>query len=225
MTERCLRPKDLDDLIDGYAMPDWQDHLQSCAACRALLAEYSSFLAAEPTAGADPLAAEEALDHMLPPPLRCPGEQTSGTRDSSRWSVFLNGPRWRPVLATAALAAVLMIVLWPQGQERFTDPSGLVRGQDSLERGFSLEIQDVNADGNWVVGWPSLAQATGYRIEVLDQAMSVVRSWTEGQVTGFELDPAGLPAGSDGPWFVRVLALEDTRELARTPLRELPAGP
>ncbi len=225
MTERCLRPKDLDDLVEGNAMPDWQDHLRSCAACRALLAEYGSFLAAEPTAGADPLAAEEALGCMLPPPLRCPGKQTSGTRGSSRWSVFLSGPRWRPVLATATLAAVLMIILWPQSQERFTDPSGLVRGQDPLERGFVLEIQDANADGNWVVGWPSVAQATGYRIEVLDQAMSVIASQTEGQVTRIELDPAGLLAGSEGPWFVRVLALQENRELARTPLRELPARP
>ncbi len=130
MTDRCLRPEDLDSLLEGSASPVWQDHLASCAACRALLAEYSSFLAAESVAGADPLAADNALDRRMPPKLRTSGKQTSPTEVSDRRSALLKGLRWRPALAVAALAAALLLAFWPKGTERFADPSGQVRNPD-----------------------------------------------------------------------------------------------
>jgi hypothetical protein len=225
MTDRCLRPEDLDGLVEGKALPDWQDHLQSCAACRARLAEYQSFLAAEPTSGADPLAADAALDRRMPTELRRAEKQTTRPAGSDRWSALLKGLRWRPALAAAALAAVLMIAFWPQDKERFTDPSGLVRGHDSLEQDFLLEILDTGAAGSWVLQWHPVTQASDYRIEILDQTMSVVQSQTESQVTRVELDPTALPADTGGTWFVRIIALTDQRELARTPLRELPPRP
>ena len=225
MTDRCLRPEDLDGLVEGKAAPAWQDHMQSCAACRALLAEYSSFLAAEPMDGAEPLAAETALERRMPPDLRRAETQTSPSSVSDRWSALLNGLRWRPALATAALAAALLLVFWPQGAERFADPSGQVRGPDSIGQGFLLEILDIDARGGWVVQWPAVPQATGYRIEILDQALSVAWTHFEDRVTRIELDPADLPTVAIGPWFVRVIALADRRELERTPLRELPQRP
>ena len=226
MTDRCLRPEDLDALLEDTASSPWQDHLQGCAACRALLAEYQCFLAAAPAAGADPVAAAAALEQRLAPALRRAQMQSGSPSGSGPWSTFLAGLRWRPALATAALAVALLLVFWPQGTERFADPSGQVRGPDPDLQDFRVESVERDAAGRWIVRWPSVGGATDYRIEILDPHLAVVLSRVPDEATRTALDPADLPTVPLGEaWFVRVVALAADRELGSTPLRELPQRP
>jgi hypothetical protein len=228
MTDRCLQAEDLDDLVEETIPPAWRDHLQTCAACRALLAEYRSFLAAMPAPGADPVAAEEALARRLEaalPELREPaGPPRRPIAPSGRRPLRLTGARWRPALATAVVAAALLLVFWP-GEERFTEPSGRARGPEVTPREFVLGEPELGAGGLWLLQWSPIEQATEYRIEVLDRALAVVLARSGDRAVQLELDPAAMPEGALPPWFVRVVALAGGRELARTPLRELPRRP
>ncbi|MBU2500126.1 hypothetical protein KJ682_02240 [bacterium] len=219
MTPDCFGPEDLDSLVDGTASQALQGHLEACRECRLLLAEYRSFLAAEPTAGADPAAADARLDRLWD---RVPAPSWRVVRPRR---TFFSGPAWRPTLAAACIAAALLLVLIPRVDGPGDGPSGVMRGTDPAGTGFLLDTLETLPSGRIRVTWSAFAGADGYRVEVLDQELTVVhrQDAAEGELEA-QVVPDSLPEGA-GPFFVRSLALAAGSELERTPLRELPGSP
>lgn len=220
MTSDCFGPDDLDTMVDETADQAQADHLETCRDCRLLLAEYRSFLAAEPAPGADLAGAAAALDRLwdevqAPPPVLVVRPRRG----------FLSGPAWRPTLAAACIAAALLLVLIPRVDGPGDGPSGVMRGTDSGGAGFLLDTIETLPSGRIRVIWPAFAGADGYRLEVLDTGLAVIRRLdaAEGELAA-QVVTDSLPAGG-GPFFVRVLALAAGAELERTPLRELPGTP
>ncbi len=222
MTDHCLGPEELDAVLEGRGTPAQLKHLENCRECRALVAEYRSFLAAEPLDGADPATAGEVLDDLL---FRLSASAPE-PEHPGLWSRLFGAAVWRPVLIPAAAVLVALFILLPRLDHRPAQPSGVMRGIEKGEVDFRLAQPLLTGSGSWRLKWTSVPEAEGYRVQILDHGLRRISTLEAGaEATGMELDPGQVPADSIGPLFVRVLAVAGGRELDRTPLRELPPRP
>ena len=224
MKNHCITAEELDVVVSGSADPGRRAHLEECAACRALVAEYRCFLAADPVPGARPKEAPPAFEDILAGSGDSPGPARPGTRDSWWRALTVRFP-WRPVLAAATLAVAGIILLTPHKGIMRQDPSGIMRGADADSSVFQLAVSPADVPDSWNLRWPALAEAESYRLEVLDGDLQVILARDCSAAHEAHVARKDLPDTAPPPFFVRVIALKHAAESARTPLRELPPSP
>lgn len=219
MDDRCFDPDDLDALLD--LEPGHADlaHAEGCSACRTLLAAYRSYLEdTELPAAARSEAASEALSRFIDARVGG-GEAVRDPRSFlTRLAATLRGPALRPGLALVVLM-LAATVFWTNREPGTPERGRGVVRESPEETGVAVELlpQQALGAGRMLLGWRPLANASGYRVQLLSAEMRVIREIETGGATEAEL---ALPAAEE-PIFWRVLAFRNGDEIARSPLQTL----
>ncbi len=199
-------------------------HLALCPRCRARLAEYRCFMAAEAPAGSDVEDADRRLGALLRrprPALAAPARTAAPIRPARR--------ALRPALALAAvLAAALGLWRVTGGGGPAPDGGRLLRGAGPEAAGAPAPLSVLALpDGRLRLSWRAVEDADAYTVALHAPDLTELVRLPAGTATSLEVDPAALravgPEGGARHWLV--VASRGGDEIARSPLRPLADGP
>lgn len=198
----CIPVEELEALLEDPSDPR-HAHLQDCPRCRALLASYGRFLAADPE-HAD-FAAEAELGARLDAAIHI-GERPGLL--GRLWS----GPWLRPALGGAALLLALVLLLPPE-EPPPSDPSGLLRQEGAVATELALDARSL-ADGGYRLTWQRVEGVIEYRVQLFDAERAPLATLPAGGDTTLVVDRPDarywqleLRRGADAPLFSRLAAL------------------
>lgn len=217
MSDRCLKPEEIGDLIalsaggpegpegpEGSDDPRWA-HVDECPRCQALLQSYTAFL--DPVgvpAGADLADAEVRLDAALGKEIGTTGKVVSPP--TSFWNPF----RVRTLAAAAAVVIVAIgLSVFRPGSEVISPQEPVLRGIGAPAAPFRCQVGMLN-EGVFRMTWPLIAEATGYRVVVYGEDLGELATFDVGMETSFELRPP------EGAAFCRVIAMRGGDEMGRS---------
>ena len=207
MNRDCPDVADLGELAALAAGDPRLAHVDNCAHCRSLMAEFRAFEAGNPTQS-DPVRERELADLLSHEIEGSPAAPES--RPSRSW--------WqsRALAPALAVAAVLLLmfswrpldVMSPHG------PAAVTRG-DSLRAGApDLRLRGtVDTKGALHLTWSALPKADRYEVVVYSASLAELATLDAGTATSLDLDAARLAdwPTTQGPliWRVRVFVESD----------------
>ncbi len=215
-------------------------HLETCPRCRALLAAYRDFMAAEAVPeGADPERADRQLSEMLERELaggtpgadarvvRAPGGfRPPVPRIGERLGAWWRASALRPALAVAAVLIVAGVVYLSPAVRRAPETPVLRGGPaDSLAtpRSFALEPPRPTAEAV-ELSWVAVTGAEAYQVILYSADLAELKPLPPVPTTRMVLRRDDLPVGlaRGTPVFWRVLAFQGGEEIARSEVGSFP---
>jgi hypothetical protein len=209
--------------IDRLSQPDaWTDtersHVETCARCAALLAEYRVFSAGDVRVSADEASRANArlssfVDQITSEgapsgqPLRASSSPARGGL-LARFAEWCMGPQGRLAVGFAAVAIVAGVVFVPralQGPQVGDTMRGSGAGSQPSAKAEPLTVT-AGAAGACTVSWLAMPGAESYVVEVLDPLFAVVHSEHPGAALTCTLDANAIGSGT----YVRVIALRQS---------------
>lgn len=207
--------------IDRLSQPDaWTDteraHVESCARCAALLAEYRVFSAGDARLGADETERAHArlssfVDRITSEgaPVAEPSPATSAAPREGLFARFVAwcvGPQGRLAVGFAAVAIVAGVVFVPSALRgpQVGDSTRGSRGEAKQVSASEPIVVTAGAAGAYTVTWLPMPGAERYVVEVLDPLFAVVYSVPADTAVTWSLDPAVIGKGT----YVRVVGLK-----------------
>jgi hypothetical protein len=223
----CLSPSDLEDLRASSERDPRRAHVAGCPRCRALLAEYESFLAARaPASAMDFAAADARLDafrasHIAPAAEAARAERASNARGGFAWGSLLQ-PLRRPLPAFAAAAAVLALVWFGPRLLGLPSGEGVLRGSNTTPPASVLTVRPAArlADGSISLSWNTVANADAYEARFYTLELEEIRRIGPFTETRLQLTPeraAELFGLKRESVLCQIVALRDGDEIARAP--------
>lgn len=206
--------------IDRLSQPDaWTEtersHVESCAHCAALLAEYRVFSAGDERVSADEAARANARLSSFVDQITSEGAPSAAPMRASsaaprggllaRFAEWCMGPQGRLAVGFAAVAIVAGVVFVPRAL-RGPQVGDTMRGSaGTSQQSAKAEPLTVTAGeaGACTVSWLAMPGAESYVVEVLDPLFAVVHSENPGDALTWTLDASAIGNGT----YVRVIAL------------------
>ncbi|MBI5170133.1 MAG: hypothetical protein HZA61_11635 [Candidatus Eisenbacteria bacterium] len=203
--------------IDRLSQPGaWTEaeraHVEGCARCLALSAEYAAFTAGNSRVSADEAAGAHArlssfVDRITSEGApagasACAAAQPPRAGWLARFAQWCAGPQGRLAVGFAAVAIVAGVVFVPRAM-RGPQVGDTARGGAGTERQAELLTVVAAGAGAYTVTWLPMPGAESYLVEVLDPLFAVVHSANAGASLTWTLEPGTIGAGA----YVRVIAL------------------
>jgi hypothetical protein len=240
VSDRCFRVDELEEIGRLAGDDPRRGHLDECPRCRARWASVQAFLSPpDEPAGADLADARARLPGALRREIF--GEASRGETDrrerhgrgaesgADSFVRRLRALRW-PSLGPAFAAAVVLVVA--VGIWRMLDPGG-VEDQAPLLRRDGEVREDVIVgseahrleDGRLSLSWTCTLEADSFVVLLYGSDLSELARHEAGPDPELVLAPSALVARDEGgaPVFWRAIGLRGGDEVARSPLRSLPA--
>ena len=230
MVDRCIEVEELARLTDGEMSAEHRAHLDGCPRCRARYAAYLRFMAGAGEVPAEELVAArrrlvEELRGRIESPTPQPG--LAPRRPAGREPARRRFGGWlRPVLAGAALALVIALLPVFRPNRPATPERPQLRGESTRSARLRTESPEPNDLGGLRLRWTALAEATSYRVCLLDAELNEVASFEAGADTTFTLSAEDLRLlqAADRALAWRVRALNGADEIQHSAPRALTAG-
>jgi len=229
MKDGCLQPEEIAAALAAESDDPRRRHLAECAWCQALQASYELFGNTDDLpADADLTSAEKQLDSFLQREIAGRTDPATAPGQVVPLPVQPVRRNRRSLAAIWAVAAVLVVVvgLFLQRDRDGSDPRRINLRSEVISEQITLQlaVPEVQADGDILLAWTALAAASSYELLLLDGEQQEVERLVAGSDTTLLLAAGMLSLLEDrpSPWFVRVIALGDGDELARSLPRLLP---
>ena len=208
MSHKCVDIEDLGAIAELPPTSPERQAVESCPHCRALMASFASFLAAEKRPGSNPDEAAERLGAFLNDQIAARQNANVAEPTTRRFWHFLSGWKLAPVAAAAAVV-VIALAVW----QRPTGPA--------LERaagdGEAIELLGHQVSADTVsLTWSPFSDATGYRVVLYRPDLTELTAKETDGETVVEFDVSDLADAPNGQIIWRVFALVDGDEVARS---------
>ncbi len=227
MADGCIHEEDLAAALDRADELAVRAHLETCPACRSLVASYRAFLAGDLVADAETIAAERDLARRIAALTGAHAAERSPAADliDSRWWQRLLRPRARRyALALASASAVVVaVVLW-SSKEPAPPTAILLRGEVPAIAGAGMSAHRL-ADGSVRLIWNRHPGAEAYRVRILSPEMTTLAVMDAAGDTTLQVSAAtltGLAGTARGPLLWDVAPVVQGDALAAPAPRMLP---
>lgn len=227
MEDRCISVEDLDTLLDLSSGDPRLRHLNTCSACRTLLASYQQFLNNEaPPANSRPEEAHRDLSSFL---KNWVSEVEMAQVDRPFLSSlvdFLRGPVMVPALALTLLLIATTFFLTTRDGESPKAVSGVLRGGPDSESTAIIVEAKVMAHDGIRLAWQPVTDAVNYKVFLLGEDLGELIEIDALSANHYDFNSNALlsETGSNAR-FWRVIAISGGEEIARSELLALPRYP
>lgn len=225
MSKGCIPIEEMGSVSRLDPQDHRQQHLKSCARCRALMTAYRDFQEqARVRAGSDPAAAEARLsafvEHdILGEDVESEDSSTAGETGLARLLRGLFSRPLRPALVLVGAAAVILVAVTLVDFGGETPDHRILRGDETTaEGGLSLNPPHLLDDDRVRLSWQAAEGADSYTVIFLGEELHELARLEAGGKTSLELQPSTIQAlpGSGTPVLWRVSALSGGDEIARS---------
>jgi hypothetical protein len=204
----CIDSEGIADVVELPADHPTRRHVEDCPRCRNLLRSYQKFVSAEPVAGAGIADAHHTLDALIASKV---GKRSAVTRPSSMRlaGVFRGFLRPAPLVAAAAVCALVTVVVWQQSR----GPESLRLRSQPTSQTSGLPPADVRPDGSIHLSWAAVPGADAYQVRIYGPNFTEIYRHPSVAETSVVIDrsslPSDLPPQLDVLWRVYALQTGD----------------
>jgi hypothetical protein len=213
MQTECIDGERIAEVSDLPADHPLRRHVADCPRCRNLLRSYQKFVLAEPVAGFAGDAALRTLDALIASKV---GERSAASRPAQSTSRFSLRGFLRPVplLAAAAVCALVAVVVWRQSQ----GPDDILLRNESPSPAAALAPAEVRPDGSILLSWTAVPGADAYQVRIYGPGFTEVYRHPDVAETSAVIDrsslPSDLPPQLDLLWRVYALQSGDVVQVS-----------